>query len=80
MHSARLLFQNRWVEWENLKNMSWEISIQQTVEVIQHFGTDKSVPYAPTGGHPIQHHAKFLFTGAVPVEGPRSCGLIAQGS
>ena len=61
MHSARLLFQNRWVEWENLKNMSWEISIQQAVEVIQHFGTDKSVPYAPAGRRPIHLPDKFQF-------------------
>ena len=57
------LFPNWQVEWENLKNLSWKITIQQTVEVIQRFGTDKSVPYAPAGKRPIQHPAKFQFSG-----------------
>ena len=56
-----LLFQNRRVEWENVENTSWEITIQQTTEVIQHFGTDKSVPYAHAGRRPIHLPAKFQF-------------------
>ena len=56
-----LLFQNRRVEWENVENTSWEITIQQTTEVIQHFGTDKSVPYAHAGRRPIHLPDKFQF-------------------
>ena len=64
IHAFRgLLFQNRRVEWENLKNMSWEITIQQTAEVIQRFGTHKCVPYAPAGKRPMQHPDKFQFIG-----------------
>ena len=61
MHSGTFLFPNWQVEWENLKNLSWKITIQQTVEVIQRFGTDKSVPYAPAGRRPIHLPAKFQF-------------------
>ena len=40
----------------------WEAAtIQETSDVHRRFGTHKCVPYAPTGGHPIQHPAKFQF-------------------
>ena len=54
--------------------------VQRTMDVNQHFGTDKYVPYAHAERHPVHHTAKFQITGAVPVEGPRSCGSISQGS
>ena len=36
-------------------------TIQQSVEVIQPFGTDKSVPYEHAGRRPIQLPDKFQF-------------------
>ena len=62
--------------WKKLE----PVTIQRASDVHRRFGTDKSVPYAHAERHPVHHTAKFQITGAVPVEGPRSCGSIAQGS
>ena len=56
------------------------VTTQRTMDVNPRFGTHKCVPYAHAGRRPIQHPAKCLFTAAVPVEGPRSCGFTVQGS
>ena len=45
MHSDCVLFQNWLVEWQNVRKMIEKDTVQQTVIVIQRFGTDKSVPY-----------------------------------
>ena len=45
----------------NHKNMAWKITFQQTVEVIQCFGTHKCVPYAHAGKRPIHLPVRFQF-------------------
>ena len=37
------------------------VTIQRNTDVYPPFGTDKSVPYAHVGRHPIQHLAGFQF-------------------
>ena len=68
------------VEWHFEEHITGISPFIQPVLKQYASGMHKCIPYAHVETFLFNEPVKFQFIGAVPVEGPRSCGLIAQGS